>query len=686
MRAAIPSGDRRRRRRDRRPGAGFADAVVAVRAAGARALGSSAFGPHVDDERRWPARRRRRRRLGARPTIPAVLPATTAGAVALPTRILQRRPIRLPASNPPRHLPGRTPDDRQGSPCCRASRRRPTGSRHHHLRRLRPAPHGREPVEWARLHDDARAMAAALQARGVGPGDHVAVLGPTTRAARHRDPGHLARRRRPSSCCRCRCGSARSRSSSTRPAAASSTPTPRVVRRRPRPRAVPRPAEPGDPPVVLLDELARRRAPRRGGTRPPDDPDALAILQFTSGSTADPKGVMLPRPLRHREHRRHRRAARDRPDDDRGVSWLPAVPRHGAHRAADDADAHRLRARARRAAGLPRRAGELAASGSRSSAARSPRARTSRTRSRRARCGAPSGLDLSAWRLALNGAEPIDPARSRRSAPPARRTGSTPKSPFCVFGMAEATLAVTFPDAGRGHGASTPSTATRSSTSGTPRPSPADADGAAGSRCSAARCAGFELRVVRPRDRAGARRPRGRRARAARPVGDARLLPQPRRHRGRVPRRVVPHRRPRVPGRRRARGVRPPQGHDHRRRPQRVPRRHRARRRGRRRRARRQRDRVRQRRPPGPRGDRRRRRDQGRRRSAPVRDAVGDQRVATPSGVPPVDVVLVRAGHAAEDVVGQAAALAVPRPLPRRRSSSPSDAESDGSGTGGCRA
>src|SRR3984893_8139859 len=37
-------------------------------------------------------------------------------------------------------------------------------------------------VEWARLHEDARGVAAALQARGVAPGDHVALLGPTSRA------------------------------------------------------------------------------------------------------------------------------------------------------------------------------------------------------------------------------------------------------------------------------------------------------------------------------------------------------------------------------------------------------------------------------------------------------------------------------------------------------------------------
>src|SRR5688500_2476695 len=38
-----------------------------------------------------------------------------------------------------------------------------------------------ERVPWARLHEDARGVAAALQARGVGPGAHVAILGATTR-------------------------------------------------------------------------------------------------------------------------------------------------------------------------------------------------------------------------------------------------------------------------------------------------------------------------------------------------------------------------------------------------------------------------------------------------------------------------------------------------------------------------
>jgi len=36
-------------------------------------------------------------------------------------------------------------------------------------------------VTWREIHDDARAVGAALQARGIVPGDHVAILGPTSR-------------------------------------------------------------------------------------------------------------------------------------------------------------------------------------------------------------------------------------------------------------------------------------------------------------------------------------------------------------------------------------------------------------------------------------------------------------------------------------------------------------------------
>jgi fatty-acyl-CoA synthase len=52
----------------------------------------------------------------------------------------------------------------------------------------------------------------------------------------------------------------------------------------------------GDPPMVGWDALqpGSGRATASTFERPADDLDRLAILQFTSGSTSDPKGVMLP--------------------------------------------------------------------------------------------------------------------------------------------------------------------------------------------------------------------------------------------------------------------------------------------------------------------------------------------------------------------------------------------------------
>src|SRR5205807_630016 len=54
--------------------------------------------------------------------------------------------------------------------------------------------------------------------------------------------------------------------------------------------------EPGDPPVVLLPDLTGDASDPWAWEAPKEDPSSLAVLQFTSGSTADPKGVMLPPP------------------------------------------------------------------------------------------------------------------------------------------------------------------------------------------------------------------------------------------------------------------------------------------------------------------------------------------------------------------------------------------------------
>src|SRR5262249_22112655 len=55
------------------------------------------------------------------------------------------------------------------------------------------------------------------------------------------------------------------------------------------------------------------------------------------------------------------------------------------------------------------------------------------------------GLDLSAWRIAFNGAEPIDPNIMDRFSRHFAPAGFKAETMFPVYGMAEATLAVTFP-------------------------------------------------------------------------------------------------------------------------------------------------------------------------------------------------------------------------------------------------
>ena len=59
-------------------------------------------------------------------------------------------------------------------------------------------------------------------------------------------------------------------------------------------------------------------------------------------------------------------------------------------------------------------------------------------------------LDLSQWRVALNGAEPIEPSSVEdwlaAGAPHGLRVGTA----FCAYGMAESTVGITFPAPGKG--------------------------------------------------------------------------------------------------------------------------------------------------------------------------------------------------------------------------------------------
>ncbi len=306
-----------------------------------------------------------------------------------------------------------------------------------------------EAVEWARVHDDARAMAAELQARGVEPGHAVGLIGPTTRdlvtaiQATWLTGATVVMLPLPM-----RMGSIEEFVEQTR--ARMSNAECRIVVADAQLLAFLSP-EPTDPPMVTLDEL--RAAVRTRGAdaylRPGDDPDALAILQFTSGSTAAPKGVMLPHRCVTANMDAIDTALELDYDLDRAASWLPLyhdmgligmlmIPMTTGTELVLAGPQDFLAAPSRWAQWISDFRCSITA-GPNFSYALSARAM---------RRG--GDLDLSRWRVALNGAEPIEPSSVEdwlaAGAPHGLRVGTA----FCAYGMAESTVGITFPTPGKG--------------------------------------------------------------------------------------------------------------------------------------------------------------------------------------------------------------------------------------------
>jgi fatty-acyl-CoA synthase len=303
---------------------------------------------------------------------------------------------------------------------------------------------GCERVEWSRLHEDARAMAAALQARGVGPGSHVALLGPTTRPfVTAIQATWLAGATVVVLPLPMRLASIEDFVAQTRRLIVHADAQIVVIDAQLSEFLDP---QPGDPPIVQLDEL---RGTPDSYDRPADDPDALAILQFTSGATADPKGVMVPHRCMTANLDAAVEAAAFDPDVDRAVSWLPlyhdmgligllgAPMLHGFDLVLASPQDF-LAAPARWMEWISEFGGTATAG---PNFAYALAARALRRLDR---------LDLSRWRLALNGAEPIDPNAVEAFLAAGARHGLDQSAAFCVFGMAEATLAVAFPTPGSG--------------------------------------------------------------------------------------------------------------------------------------------------------------------------------------------------------------------------------------------
>jgi fatty-acyl-CoA synthase len=197
------------------------------------------------------------------------------------------------------------------------------------------------------------------------------------------------------------------------------------------------PPAPGALPAHLTGRRARRSSD-------------IALLQYTSGSTGDPKGVVLTHANLLANMRAIGNAVQMGPGDV-GVSWLPLYHDMGLigawltllHFGIPLAVMSPLAFLTRperwlwafhkhhgTIAAAPNFAYELCV--------------------RKVADKAIEGLDLSSWRVAMNGAEPVNPETMERFTARFARYGFRNESHLPVYGLAESSLAVTVPPLNRG--------------------------------------------------------------------------------------------------------------------------------------------------------------------------------------------------------------------------------------------
>ncbi len=304
-------------------------------------------------------------------------------------------------------------------------------------------------VRWAQLHDDARVIAAGLQARGINPGDHVAILGPTSRPlVTAIQACWLA-----GACAvvlplPMRMGSIEEFVEQTRTRIRNADAALLLID----PDLAPfyEPVE-GDPPAVLLGDLmpGKGRPASDAYDRVSDDLDRLAILQFTSGSTSEPKGVMLPQRVLCSNLDAIVEATDLDLDVDVLVSWLPLyhdMGLVGCMTTPMTTGAGLVLASPQDFLAHPGAWMEWISTYHGTATAGPNFSWVLATRALKRM----SGLDLSSMRIALNGAEPIDPDAVDAFVAAAAPHGFRPGAEFCAFGMAEVAIAGTFPPPMRG--------------------------------------------------------------------------------------------------------------------------------------------------------------------------------------------------------------------------------------------
>jgi fatty-acyl-CoA synthase len=281
-------------------------------------------------------------------------------------------------------------------------------------------------------------MAGALQARGIGVGAHVALLAPTSRAlVTAIQATWLVGATAVVLPLPMRMSSIEEFVSQTRTRVHNADAALLVIDAELAPFVEP---VAGDPPFAMLQGLGESPF-----AEPTIDPDSLAVLQFTSGSTALPKGVMLPHRTILANLDGAAAASRLDPFEDVLVSWLPLYHDMGlvglltlSMISGNDL----VLAAPQDFMASPSRWMQWM-SDFRGTATAGPNfsyALAARALKRL------DNLDLSRWRVALNGAEPIDPATVNAFTDAGARHGLNPGAAFPAFGMAELAIAGTFPE------------------------------------------------------------------------------------------------------------------------------------------------------------------------------------------------------------------------------------------------
>ncbi|MGW7367621.1 AMP-binding protein [Streptomyces sp. NPDC054841] len=253
--------------------------------------------------------------------------------------------------------------------------------------------------------------------------------------------------------------------------------------------------------AAVTVESAERDGDPDAWTEPAADPGTLCFLQYTSGSTSDPKGVMVP----HGALVHNLRLMRDCHGWHEGMtwcSWLPAyhdmgliammlAPLHLGGTAVLMSSTDFLKRPVSWLRLIERHGAEISCAPNFAYDLCARRLGEEQT----------AGLDLSRWRYACNGAEPVDPATLARFAERFAGCGFEPKALLPGYGLAEATLFVS------GTRADQPPTVLRADPAALARGKVAEAEqaGLVQELASSGIVRGLDVRIVDPRTSAECR-------------------------------------------------------------------------------------------------------------------------------------------------------------------------------------